>query len=122
MRFTAKTEQIPRCIDEIEAHHDLPSMEYRGTCVAQRNGTTPSRRSPDLGEAEFRARWEQIQGRQRREKELEASANWAFGLPAPQQGEGRGSQLTRAMLLNSSRLDRLRSSIQYNYSIEHCPI
>ena len=56
MRFTAKTEQIPRCIDEIEAHHDLPSMEYRGACVAQRNGTTPSRRSPDLGEAEFRAR------------------------------------------------------------------
>ena len=83
LRFTGKAERKPKFFKEDEAYGDSPSSEVgRAYFEAQRNGTTPPRRSPGPSEAEFRIRWEQIQGenwREDEEKELEAFANWAFG-------------------------------------------
>ncbi len=83
LRFTGKAERKPKFFKEGEAYGDLPSSEFSRACLeAQRNGTTPPPRSPGPSEAEFRIRWERIQGenwREDEEKELEAFANWAFG-------------------------------------------
>lgn len=84
LRFTGKAERKPKFLKEIDAYDgDMPSPEFtRAYIEAQRNGTTPPQRSPEPSEAEFRIRWEQIQGENWREdedKELEAFANWAFG-------------------------------------------
>lgn len=83
LRFTGKAERKPKFFKEGEAYEDPPSPELgQAYFEAQRNGTTPPRRSLSPSEAEFRIRWEQIQGenwREDEEKELEAFANWAFG-------------------------------------------
>lgn len=83
LRFTGKAERKPKFFNESEAYDDLASTEFtRAYFEAQRNGTTPPRRSPGPSKAEFRIRWEQIQGenwREDEERELEAFANWAFG-------------------------------------------
>lgn len=75
LRFTGKAERKPKFLKETDAYdRDLPSPEF--------NGQTPPQRSPEPSEAEFRIRWEQIQGenwREDEEKELEAFGNWAFG-------------------------------------------
>lgn len=84
LRFTGKAKRKPKFFKESEAYGgNSPSPEFnRAYFKAQRNGTTPPRRSPGPSEAEFRMRWEQIQGeswREDEEKELETFANWAFG-------------------------------------------
>jgi len=84
LRFTGKAVRKPRFFKESEAYGgNSPSPEFnRAYIEAQRSGTTPPRRSPGPSEAEFRIRWEQIQGenwRDDEEEELEAFANWAFG-------------------------------------------
>ncbi|KAL9045961.1 MAG: hypothetical protein Q9214_001091 [Letrouitia sp. 1 TL-2023] len=84
LRFTGKTERKPKFFKESEAYGGYsPSPEFiRAYFEAERNGTTPPRRSPGPSETEFRIRWEQIQGenwREDEEKELEAFADWAFG-------------------------------------------
>ena len=84
LRFTGKTERKPKFLTEYEAYmEDSPPPEFdRAYAEARRNGTTPPRRSPGPSEAEFRIRWEQIQGenwREDEEKESEAFANWVFG-------------------------------------------
>lgn len=83
LRFTGKAERKPKFFKESEAYGDLPSSESsRAYFEAQQNGTTPLKRSPGPTEAEFRIRWEQIQGenwREDEEKELEGFADWAFG-------------------------------------------
>lgn len=82
LRFTGKVERKPKFFKESEAYSDPLSSEFlQAYGEAQDNGTTPPRRSGPT-EAEFRIRWEQIQGenwRQDEEKELEAFADWAFG-------------------------------------------
>ena len=84
LRFTGKAKRKPKFLRETDAYEgDLPSPEFtRAYIEAQRNGTTPPQRSPEPSGAEFRFRWEQIQGENWREdedKELEAFANWVFG-------------------------------------------
>ncbi|KAL9633059.1 MAG: hypothetical protein Q9164_004924 [Protoblastenia rupestris] len=84
LRFTGKAERKPKFSKESENYGgNSPSPEFnRAYFEAERNGTTPPRRSPAPSEAEFRIRWEQIQGENWRDdegEELEAFADWAFG-------------------------------------------
>ena len=83
LRFTGKAERKPRFLEESEAYADSPPPEWRRAYFeAAQNGTTPPPRSPGPSEAEFRARWERIQGENwpdDEDEELEAFANWAFG-------------------------------------------
>lgn len=76
LRFTGKAERKPKFFKESEAYGgNSPSPEFnRAYIEAHRNETTPPRRSPGPTEAEFRIRWEQIQGENWRndgEEELE---------------------------------------------------
>lgn len=83
LRFTGKAKRKPRFFEESNAYGDSPSSDFMGAWLeALRSGTTPPRPSPGPSEAEFRIRWEQIQGENWREdedRELEAFADWAFG-------------------------------------------
>lgn len=75
LRFTGKAERKPKFFKESEA-----SSGYSPSLESQSSDST--RRSPSPTEAEFRIRWEKIQGenwRNDEEEELEAFANWAFG-------------------------------------------
>ena len=64
LRFTGKVVRTPKFSKEDELYADSPPAEFsRAYGEAVRNGTTPPQRSPSPSEAEFRARWKQIQGR-----------------------------------------------------------
>lgn len=85
LRFTGKAERKPRLLkDDANYEADEPSEQRQEAWqTGIENGTTPPRRSPGPTEAEIRETWEEIQGRNWREeeeKELEAFADWAFGL------------------------------------------
>jgi hypothetical protein len=83
LRFTGKVERKPKFFNEIEAYGDSPSADFvRAYSEAERNGTRLPRHSPGPSEAEFRVRWEKIQGeswRDDEEEELKSFADWAFG-------------------------------------------
>ena len=85
LRFTGKAERKPKFLNDSDAYYDRPEASpqfLRASSEARRNGTTPPRSFLEPSEAEFRIRWEKIQGenwRDDEEKELEAFADWAFG-------------------------------------------